>query len=63
VSLAPGESKAVSLSLEPRSFAFWDDRAKDWAIEPGPYEILVGSSSRDIRANETLEVVARVLPP
>ncbi len=63
VSLAPGEKKEVAVSLEPRSFAFWDDRAKDWAVEAGPYEILVGASSRDIRSQKMLDVAARVLPP
>jgi beta-glucosidase len=63
VSLGPGESKEVSVSLEPRSFAFWDDRAKDWAVEAGPYEVLVGASSRDIRLKQTLNVGARVFRP
>jgi beta-glucosidase len=63
VSLSPGESKEVSVSLEPRAFAFWDDHGKDWAVEGGPFEILVGSSSRDIRARQTLDVSSRVLPP
>ena len=63
VSLLPGESKEVSVSLEPRAFAFWDDRGKDWSVEGGPFEILVGASSRDIRARQTLDVSSRVLPP
>jgi beta-glucosidase len=63
VSLSPGESKEVSASLEPRSFAYWDSRGKDWAVEGGSYEVLVGASSRDIRAKQTLDMGARVLPP
>jgi beta-glucosidase len=63
VSLSAGESKEVSVSLEPRSFAYWEDRGKDWAIEGGSYTILVGSSSRDIRAKQTVTIGARVLPP
>ena len=63
VSLLPGESKEVSVSLEPRSFAFWDDGGKDWAVEGGPFEILVGASSRDIRVRQTLDVGSRVLRP
>jgi len=63
VSLAPGETKEVAVSLEPRSFAFWDDHGKDWAVEGGRFEILVGASSRDVRLKQTLQVAARVLPP
>jgi beta-glucosidase len=63
VSLAPGERKEVAVSLEPRSSAFWDDRGKDWAVQGGPFQILVGASSRDIRARQTLDVSSRVLRP
>ncbi|MGE5528151.1 MAG: glycoside hydrolase family 3 C-terminal domain-containing protein [Patescibacteria group bacterium] len=49
VSLAPGEEKKVEFTLERRAFAFYDPVAKDWVVEPGEFEILVGSSSRDIR--------------
>jgi beta-glucosidase len=63
VSLARGEAKQVSVTLEPRAFAFWDDRAKEWTIEPGAYQVLVGASSTDIRAHGTIEVPARVLSP
>jgi beta-glucosidase len=63
VSLGPGEKKEVSIALEPRAFAFWDDRAKDWAVEAGSFEVEVGASSRDIRLRQALAVSARVLPP
>jgi beta-glucosidase len=63
VSLAPGETKEVAVSLEPRSFAFWDDHGKDWAVEGDRFEILVGASSRDVRLKQPLQVAARVLPP
>jgi len=61
--LGPGEAKEISVTLEPRAFAFWDDRAKAWTIEAGAYEILAGASSTDIRARGTVEVPGRVLPP
>jgi beta-glucosidase len=63
VSLGPGEAKQISVTLEPRAFAFWDDRAKAWTIEAGAYEILAGASSADIRARGTVEVPGRMLPP
>ena len=49
VELDPGETRRISLPLEERSLAFYDPARRQWAAEPGEYEILVGSSSRDIR--------------
>jgi len=37
------------LVLDARSFSYWDVKRHDWAVLPGAYKIMVGSSSRDIR--------------
>jgi beta-glucosidase len=58
VTLLPGESTTVSFVLDRRAFAFYDPDQKGWCVEPGEYEILVGSSSRDIRARATVNLVA-----
>ncbi len=56
VYLGPGEKKTVSLAVTPESLAFWDINM-EYVVEPGEFEIMVGSSSRD----EDLEkVVLRV---
>ena len=47
--LAAGEEREVVIRLDRRSFAWYDEEAKAWCVEPGDYEILVGASSRDIR--------------
>jgi beta-glucosidase len=49
VFLKPGESKPVVFELDDASFAFWNPKTKKWTVEPGEFEILIGSSSRDIR--------------
>ena len=54
VSLAPGESTVVRLTLDRRAFAFYDPDRKDWVVEPGAFEILAGASSRDIRAQTSI---------
>jgi beta-glucosidase len=54
VSLAPGESKTVRFTLDSRAFAFYDPYQSRWVVEPGRFEILAGSSSRDIRKKATL---------
>ena len=50
VALSPGEEKTVEFTLNKEAFSFYDVKLKDWVAEPGDFEILVGSSSRDIRA-------------
>lgn len=57
VSLNPGESAVCSFTLNARSFAYYDAVQKDWVIEPGTYEILVGSSSRDIRSRTQITLI------
>jgi beta-glucosidase len=48
VTLDPGESKIVELALDERAFAFWDVAAHGWTVEPGEFELRIGTSSRDI---------------
>ena len=48
VDLQPGELKHVRVTLEPRSFTYFDVQAKQWHADAGPYDILVGSSSDKI---------------
>lgn len=49
VFLKVGETKDVTVRLDKRSFAFYDVERKDWVVETGEFEILVGASSRDVR--------------
>jgi beta-glucosidase len=49
VDLKPGETETVKFSLDMRSFAYYDPYAAKWTAEPGEFDILVGSSSQDIR--------------
>ncbi len=57
VALRPGESQTVEFVLDERAFAFYDPDKRRWVVEPGEFEILVGSSSRDIRARATISMV------
>ncbi len=58
VRLDPGEVATVRFTLDRRAFAFWSAPAQDWVVEPGRFDVLVGSSSRDIRATRSWEVAA-----
>lgn len=46
VELQPGESQTVALDITPASLAFYDVNMK-YVVEPGDFDILIGTSSRD----------------
>ncbi len=46
VHLEPGESTTVTLDITPDSLAFYDINMKH-TVEPGDFEIMIGTSSRD----------------
>jgi beta-glucosidase len=46
ISLKPGETKIVTLDIKPGHLAFHNIDMK-YIVEPGEFEIMVGSSSRD----------------
>jgi beta-glucosidase len=50
ITLARGETKVVHFTLDRAAMAFFSDAKKSWVTEPGSFDVLVGSSSRDIRA-------------
>ena len=58
LALQPGETKTVTFSLDARALSFYDPDGKRWVAEPGEFEILAGSSSRDIRARGTFLLAA-----
>ena len=49
VKLAPGEEKAVTLTIDKKALSFFDDAKHEWVAEPGKFEAIIGSSSRDIK--------------
>ncbi len=53
--LDPGESRDLALALDERAFAFWDVGAHGWTVEPGAFELRVGTSSRAIAHRLTIE--------
>jgi len=56
VSLKAGETKKVEVSLDKRAFQYYDPDKKQWILEPGKFEILVGSSSDNILLKEQVEL-------
>lgn len=62
VTLAPGESRTVTLTVDPRLLATWDDKAHGWSVAAGDYEVQLGASSAAISARATAAVAAQTVP-
>lgn len=56
VELEPGQSIQVSFTLNVRDFSYYNKVYDRWLAESGAFEILVGSSSRDIRLKGKLNL-------
>lgn len=59
VRLMPGESKEVTINLDKKSFAFYSDEENSWIVEDGKFNILIGSSSTDIRLEESINIKSK----
>ena len=63
VFLNPGQSTTITIPLDARAFAHWDTTQHTWVIDQGTYQILLGSSSRDIRGQSSITLGPRSLTP
>ncbi len=54
--LQPGEKETVSIPLTRSSFAYYDPTRSGWVAQPDSFEILIGSSSRDIRLHDNFNL-------
>jgi beta-glucosidase len=63
VSLAPGETKEVTFTLDKRAFAYYEVQLHDFYVESGEFTIMVGSSSKDIRKTAKIHVEGTVEIP
>ena len=60
IELEPGEEKTVTFKLDKGSFAYYNAEIRDWYVESGEFEILVGKSSKEIELKETVKVNSTV---
>jgi len=56
VSLQPGEKKTITLQVPAEKLAFYDDTVHKFVVEPGAFDIQIGSASDDIRASDQIQV-------
>jgi beta-glucosidase len=57
VALDPGETKTVTIEVEPENLAYYNPATGNWEIEHVQYEVNAGASSRDIRLGTTLQII------
>ena len=56
VHLGVGQTTTVSFTLKAKDLAYWDTANHAWRVDAGTFEMLVGSSSADIRVRDSLIV-------
>ncbi|MCU1223699.1 MAG: glycoside hydrolase family 3 domain protein [Edaphobacter sp.] len=56
VKLAPGESKAVTLKLDPLYLSVFDTDKNAWQLLSGDYKVMAGASSRETPLQATLHI-------
>ncbi len=56
ITLNPNEKKFVSFTLAASELSFYDIESNDFIVEPGEFEVQIGSSSADIRLRDTFLV-------
>ncbi|MFC7078579.1 glycoside hydrolase family 3 C-terminal domain-containing protein [Haloarcula halophila] len=56
-SVEAGSTETVTIELKADDFSYWDPDAGDWEVRQGEYEVMIGTSSRDIedRISVTVE--------
>jgi beta-glucosidase len=56
IELAPGESKTVTVAVDPRVISVFDEQKNAWSLLPGAYKIVAGPSSSQTPLNATLQI-------
>jgi beta-glucosidase len=55
ISLSPNEKKTVKFTLHPADLEILD-KNMNWTVEPGEFQVLIGSSSEDIRLTKDFQI-------
>jgi beta-glucosidase len=62
ISLSSGQTQHATFNLDWQDLANWDATARGWIVTPGQFQVLVGSSSRDIRLTGSFTVSSPIPP-
>ena len=56
VTLAPGEQRDITFTIDKSMLSYYDDSKGEWVMEPGRFEALIGASAGDIKSKVAFEV-------
>jgi beta-glucosidase len=56
VKLNAGESKTIEFTIDKEKLSFYNDKL-EWTAEPGDFEVMIGTSSADIKLRSNFELV------
>jgi len=56
VTLNPGETQTVNISLPASTLAYWNVSKHSFVVEKEPIQLMIGSSSVDIKGQKNVEV-------
>ncbi len=56
ISIKKGSSKTISLLLTRKDMEYWDENKNGYFVYPGEYEVMIGSSSEDIKLRHRFKV-------
>ena len=60
ITFTPGESRQVSFTLDESNLHYWSAAERDWAIDPGLFDLWIGNSSQaDLHTTFTVGVLSR----
>ena len=63
VDLEPGEKRQVTVSIDPRLLATFDEGARKWRIQSGAYRLTAGFDSQQRQLAANFELQSASLPP
>ncbi len=49
IMILPAKTAAISIDIDVKDLAYFDSKLSKWTIEPGKYQLVTASSSKDIR--------------
>ncbi|HLG38194.1 MAG TPA: glycoside hydrolase family 3 C-terminal domain-containing protein, partial [Chitinophagaceae bacterium] len=56
VKLKPGEKKVIRFTIDKEKLSFFNDKLQ-WVAEPGEFDLMIGSSSEDIRLKDGFQLI------
>ncbi len=56
VFIPAGQTVSVSLALNRRAFAWWNEKRQAWQVDSGAYAIQIGQNARDILLSDSVQV-------